>query len=66
MLSYHELLMKYGPAIADQCLAEIEKAARISPSTVSEIDPETRLTNAIVAQDALFELAPQSTVSAAA
>jgi hypothetical protein len=53
MLSFHDLEMKFGPAVAMQCLAEIEKAARIPSWTMNEIDPETRLAMAIHAQDAL-------------
>lgn len=53
MLSFQDLEIKFGAAVAMQCLAEIEKAARIPSWTMSEIDPETRLANAIGAQDAL-------------
>jgi hypothetical protein len=53
MSSYQELETKFGPAIAYQCLTEIEKAARIVPWTVMALDPETRLANAIRVQDSL-------------
>ena len=52
MFSYHELVMKYGPSVAYQCLTEIERATHIPSWTVSGIDPETRLANAIHEQDA--------------
>jgi hypothetical protein len=52
MLNFSELEMKYGIATAYQCLMEIEKAARIPSWKMSEIDPETRLMNAIRVQDA--------------
>lgn len=55
MFSYQELVMKYGPSAAYQCLIEIEKAARIAAHEVADINPEIRLNNAIRAQDALAE-----------
>jgi hypothetical protein len=51
MLSFHDLEIKFGPAVAYQCLAEIEKAARIPSWKMTEIDPEARLANAIHMQD---------------
>ena len=52
MLNFNEMELKYGPAMAYQCLVEIEKAACIPSWTVNGIDPETRLANAIRIQDA--------------
>jgi hypothetical protein len=52
MFSYDELEMKYGSALAYQCLIEIEKVTHISSRMVAEVDPETRLANAIRLQDA--------------
>jgi hypothetical protein len=51
MPSYQEMEMKFGPAIAYQCLTEIEKAARIPSWKVMALDLETRLANAIRTQD---------------
>jgi hypothetical protein len=53
MFSFHDLEIRHGPVVAYQCLAEIEKAARIRPSAMTGIDPETRLANALRAQDAM-------------
>lgn len=50
-MSFYDLEIKFGAALAYQCLAEIEKAARIASFAMSEVDPETRLANAICAQD---------------
>ena len=55
MLSFHDMEMKFGVALAYQCLTEIERAARISPRQMTGIDPEIRLANAIRAQDSMFE-----------
>jgi len=52
MLTFHYLEMRFGPAAAYQCLVEIEKAARLRPCDVTEIDPEARLAAALRAQDA--------------
>ena len=54
MLNFNELEVKYGAVAAYQYLMEIEKAARI-PRKMTSLDPETRLANAIHAQDALRE-----------
>lgn len=51
MLSFHDLEIKFGAVLAMHCLTEIEKAARIPSWTMIEVDPETRLANAIIAQD---------------
>ena len=51
MPSYQEMEMKFGPAFAYQCLTEIEKAARIPLGRVLALDLETRLANALRAQD---------------
>jgi hypothetical protein len=51
MLSYYEMEVKFGAAIAYQCLTEIEKAAHIPSWEMAEIDPETRLATAIHVQD---------------
>jgi len=53
MLSFYDMEIKFGTAVAHQCLAEIEKAARIPSWQMTTIDPETRLANAITAQDSL-------------
>jgi hypothetical protein len=55
MLSFHDLEMKFGPALAYQFLVEIEKAARIEAKSITGLDPETRLANACRAQDAMVE-----------
>lgn len=51
MLSFQEMEIKLGPAIAYQCLTEIEKAARIPAWKVMALDLETRLANAIHIQE---------------
>ena len=53
MLNFNELEMRYGTVIAYQCLTEIEKASRIPSREMMHVDPETRLANAIRAQDSL-------------
>ena len=55
LLSFENLVDRFGGITALQCLMEIEKAARIRPSSVREIDPEIRLANALHVQDALME-----------
>jgi hypothetical protein len=52
LLSFDSLVNKFGLPTAYHCLLEIEKAAHILPSIMAEVDPETRLENAIRAQDA--------------
>jgi hypothetical protein len=52
MLSFHEIESRWGAPIADYVLAEVEKAARIPASETANLDPETRLANAIRIQDA--------------
>jgi hypothetical protein len=51
MFNFNELEMKYGAVIAYQCLTEIERASRIPSWEMTHVDPETRLANAIRAQD---------------
>ncbi|HEU0118285.1 MAG TPA: hypothetical protein VFR09_06595 [Alphaproteobacteria bacterium] len=51
MFSFHDLEMKFGSVAAYQFLAEIEKAARIPASGRTDIDPETRLADALRVQD---------------
>ncbi|HUY68000.1 MAG TPA: hypothetical protein VMV79_01705 [Alphaproteobacteria bacterium] len=51
MLNFHDLETKFGAAAAYQYLTEIEKAAAIPSWQMAEIDPETRLANALAAQD---------------
>ena len=53
MLSFHGLEMKYGYPAAYEILLHIEKAARIASWALIALDPETRLLNAIRAQDAM-------------
>ena len=53
MLSFHDMEIKFGGAAAYQYLTEIEKTANIPSWDMAEIDPETRLANAIYAQDSL-------------
>jgi hypothetical protein len=53
LLSFNILVARFGEAIAWQYLAEIEKAAQIASSHVYDTDPETRLANALHAQDAM-------------
>ncbi|MBI1274242.1 MAG: hypothetical protein GC131_09205 [Alphaproteobacteria bacterium] len=52
-MSFHDLEMKFGSAAAFHFLMEIEKVARIQSWAMSAIDPETRLANAVRAQDAM-------------
>ena len=54
MLSYHDMELKFGSAVAYHCLTEIEKAANIPSWQVAEIDPETRLATACRVQDSRF------------
>jgi hypothetical protein len=51
MPSYQDMELKFGPALAYQYLTEIEKAARIPFGMIMALDLETRLANAIRAQD---------------
>jgi len=51
MLSFHEMEIKFGGVAAYQVLTEIEKTANIPSWDMAEVDPETRLANAIYAQD---------------
>lgn len=55
MFSFQEMEVKFGPAIAYQCLTEIEKAARIPSWKVTALDLETRLANALRIQDSFGE-----------
>ena len=55
MLTFQHLENKYGPVAAYHWLTEIEKVARIRSSEVIVLDPETRLINALRAQDALIQ-----------
>ena len=55
MISFHDLEMKFGPALAYQFLMEIEKAARIEAAHIDGLDPETRLANACRVQDEMTE-----------
>jgi hypothetical protein len=55
MISFHDLEMKFGPALAYQFLIEIEKAARIEAEQITGLDPETRLANACRVQDEMTE-----------
>jgi hypothetical protein len=49
-LNFDQLVSRYGELLAWQCLAEIERAARLRPQ--QEIaDPEIRLANALRTQD---------------
>ncbi len=52
MLSFSEMEVKFGGVVAYHCLAEIEKTANIASWQMAEMDPETRLANAIRIQDA--------------
>lgn len=52
MFSFHDLEMRWGAAAAYHYLLEAEKAARIHSAHMAAIDPETRLRNAVRAQDA--------------
>jgi len=51
-MTFQEMETRYGPSLAYAYLAEIEKSAAIASWRMTEIDPETRLTNAFRAQDA--------------
>jgi len=55
MLSFYDLEMKFGPALAYQFLIEIEKAARMQAAQINGLDPETRLANACRAQDEMSD-----------
>lgn len=52
MLDFSALEVKYGPAVAYGLLLQIERAASIKPAASAEADFETRLANALRAQDA--------------
>ena len=54
MISFDDLETKYGAPIAYHLLQEMERAARIASWSVSDIDPETRLKNAQLAQDTVY------------
>lgn len=50
--NFDQLVSRYGELMAWQCLAEIERAAFLHPQQHID-DPETRLANALQAQDSL-------------
>ena len=52
MLNFNEMELKFG-AVAYHYLSEIEKAAGIRGTHVNDVDPETRLANALRMQDSL-------------
>jgi hypothetical protein len=52
MLNFNDMETKFG-AVAYHYLTEIEKAAGISPTQMNDVDPETRLANALRMQDSL-------------
>ena len=52
MLTFHELETRFGPVLALEYLAEIEKSAAIAPARMAGIDPELRLRAAFTIQDA--------------
>ena len=54
-ISFNGMASRFGEIIAYDHLEQIERAAGISPRKMTGIDPETRLANAIRAQDALRE-----------
>lgn len=53
-MSFHDLEMKFGCAAAYHYLAEIEKTINIPSWMLAHVDPETRLANALNAQDQAF------------
>lgn len=57
LLSFDNLVCRFGEVIAWYYLAEIEKAAGIATIQSFDLDPETRLTNALQAQDAVHSRA---------
>lgn len=60
MPSFRELELRWGAAGAYHYLTEAEKAARIPSGKMTGLDPETRLTNAIRAQDTLMAASMQT------
>jgi len=54
-ISFDQMSVHFGEIVAYGHLEQIERAAGISPRQMVGIDPETRLTNAIRAQDTLSE-----------
>ena len=60
MFTYHDLEMKFGGPGAYHVLVEIEKAARIPSWQMTSLDPEVRLANACLAQDAMIAASTMS------
>jgi len=57
MLNFDTLEMKYGSSVAYDLLLQIERASQLPSWKMTEIDHETRLANAIYAQDAVCQTA---------
>jgi hypothetical protein len=57
MLDFALLEQKLGTPAAFHCLQEIEKAARISPAEVGDLEPDARLRHAIERQDGSCRIA---------
>lgn len=51
LLSFDNLSAHFGEVVAWHCLVEIEKAAGIASCQSFDLPPETRLLNALRAQD---------------
>lgn len=51
MKNFYQMEVKFGGAAAYYCLLQIEQAAGIPSAAVAHLDPETRLVNALRAQD---------------
>lgn len=60
MPSFHDLELRWGGPAAYHYLLEAEKAARIPSCSVACVDPETRLANAIRAQDGMATASRQT------
>ncbi|MGB9154142.1 MAG: hypothetical protein WCD70_13770 [Alphaproteobacteria bacterium] len=59
-ISFGGMAARFGEIIAYGHLEQIERAAGICPKRMTGLDPETRLANAISAQDALPNPAAQA------
>jgi hypothetical protein len=55
MLTFGDLAGRFGEPAAYQYLAEIEKIVAIASWGLAEVDPEIRLRNACLMQDAMLD-----------
>ncbi|MER2520574.1 MAG: hypothetical protein ABTQ34_07795 [Bdellovibrionales bacterium] len=60
LLSFENLVERFGEIMAWHCLAEIEKAAGLSDRSICQGDPETRFTRACQIQDSAPKATPVS------